>query len=109
MINLISGVLIPEKGKIFNNDYEVDYGSYIHLINYLPQNAATLNTSIKNNISFSFNSIISKEKIFNYLDFVMLPEFKHKIDLEINDTDTNISGGQKQDCFFQEHYISIEN
>jgi ATP-binding cassette, subfamily B, bacterial PglK len=102
LVNLISGFLIPNSGvvKVDNiniRDHENEWQNNIGLIS---QSAPLLNSTIEENITFgnykeNKNQLLSEAvKISKLEDFVAKSE--NKINTEIGDSSSFISGGQAQ-------------
>ena len=102
LVNLISGFLKPNSGVVkVNNtdigDHKIEWQNNIGLIS---QSAPLLNSSIEENITFgnykkNKNQLLSQAiKISKLEDFIAKSE--NKIDTEIGDSSSLISGGQAQ-------------
>lgn len=103
LINIIMGLLICEKNKIFidGNDLNSIREPWQSNIGYVPQTLYLLDTSIKSNIAFAtekkdinFDKIskaIKKAKIENFIK-----KLENGIDTKIGELGSKISGGQIQ-------------
>ncbi len=100
-INLILGLLTPEKGEIvFNNQKDMKLINYdlSKIISYVPQNCFLINGTIRENIVFfeEFN----EKKYFNILEKLELNSLFNKFDnfdkKKVHSTNLNLSGGELQ-------------
>ena len=103
LINLISGLLKPDSGKIYIDDQEIEqiYQGWKNLIGYVHQDTFMLNDTIKNNIAFGqYDEKHSKNKISEVIKKAQIDEFiqslEKGLDTIIEDYGKNLSGGQKQ-------------
>ena len=108
LIDIISGFLIPTKGKVFIDGIDIyknensDFlDSWRYSIGYVPQNIFLLDKSIEKNITLSF----SDEQInkFDLNQAINIADLKSYINSQQNGYETligergiNLSGGQKQ-------------
>ena len=103
IVDLLSKIIIPNKGKIFFDgldSHEVSEESLRSLISYIPQEPFLFKESILNNIKYGAPKNISKEKIWKSLYLVNMEKYIKSLPNGIN---TNIgllgntlSGGQRQ-------------
>jgi len=103
LLDLITGLLIPSKGKILVDGYDINesYNNWRLLMGYVPQEIYLLDDSIKANIAFG-----AKDEEFNQKDFEKALElaqlFKfveglpEKENTFVGDRGIRLSGGQKQ-------------
>jgi ATP-binding cassette, subfamily B, bacterial PglK len=103
LINLISGLLKPDSGKIYIDDEEIEkvYESWKNLIGYVHQDTFMLNDTIKNNIAFGqYDEKNSDNKISEVVKKAQIADFIKSLekgfDTIIEDYGKNLSGGQKQ-------------
>jgi ATP-binding cassette subfamily B protein len=98
----ILGIIPPDKGTIAIDDISVSnitYHSISKIFGYTPQESILFTTSIKDNITFSENSIREKKIIrsLNIAEFEKdLSEFKNGIDEQLGTSGKTLSGGQRQ-------------
>jgi ABC-type multidrug transport system fused ATPase/permease subunit len=103
IINLLTGLLYPNEGKIIVDDEEIgaDLLNWQAKIGYVTQENYLMDDTILNNILFSdSNNEYDKEKL-NYStsktkinEFVV--DFENGLDTEVGDKGMKLSGGQKQ-------------
>lgn len=103
-VDLISGLLIPQKGKIYvdNNvlgQHNLD--SWTNLIGYVPQSVRIIDDSIRKNIAFGIkNSEIDEEKLKEAAITSSVVELFKTNNLNFDsicgENGNNLSGGQKQ-------------
>ncbi len=104
IMNIISGLIIPEKGDLMIDNYnykELDKYTLKERIGYISQESPIFNDSIFNNVTFweektdenisRFMEAIKKASLYNYV--MVLP---NKEDEYLGNNGINISGGQKQ-------------
>ena len=102
MINLLTGLLSPDKGHILINkkkDFYID--SWQNALSYVPQNIYITNSSIKFNITFKDTlSAEEEEKLDDVLKKVQLYDFVNSLENKVNtllgESGNNLSGGQSQ-------------
>ncbi|WP_392486819.1 peptidase domain-containing ABC transporter [Haloimpatiens sp. FM7315] len=101
LINIITGLLVPNSGNVFINDMNIheDLCKFRAQIGYVPQDTFLLNDSIINNITFGRrnNSKYSIEGLLNICNIDDILE-KNSFDLNttIGEKGNKLSGGQKQ-------------
>jgi len=93
LINLMLGLILPAKGKIFFNENEITNDKYKLLSNigYTPQDPLITDESIIDNISFY--SKINKQKIIKILKLL---KFTVPNTIGLDGPASALSGGQKQ-------------
>lgn len=103
LIDLMLGVLEPQKGKITINGINPIEAikKWPGAIGYLPQDAVIFNSTIKENVCLGFNAEeIEDEMIWEALEVAQLKEEVMKMPSGINtlvgDKGSRISGGQRQ-------------
>ena len=103
--NLILGLIKPTSGQIKINENPIlskdDINSWQKNISFVPQNLFLLETTIKNNIAFTFeDETIDMDKIKDSCDKAQLTDFikslKSGFDTEIGEKGMKLSGGQQQ-------------
>ena len=104
-VDLISGLLIPEKGSIKIDDKilnTINSKNWQSQLSYSPQNNYLFNESILTNIILNFDKSINYDKkqlslITSYLELdKFISNLPNKIDTHIGSLGKKISGGQKQ-------------
>lgn len=101
IINLVTGLLNPNKGNVFFNGVNIheDLYSFRKQIGYVAQDTFLLNDSILNNIIFG-RSEKSKEHIENLLNICEVDNFMKLNSFDLNsvigEKGNMLSGGQKQ-------------
>ena len=101
IINLVTGLLNPNKGNVFFNGVNIheDLYSFRKQIGYVAQDTFLLNDSILNNIIFG-RSEKSKEHIENLLNICEVDNFMKLNSFDLNsvigEKGNKLSGGQKQ-------------
>ncbi len=102
LIDLFSGILQPDKGKILiedNKNINQFLEDWHNIIGYIPQDSYILDDSLANNICFGLQFNKQKyEKIINILDLKDLHEREKKLQRNIvgDKGGSNLSGGQRQ-------------
>ena len=102
IINLLTGLLLPDEGKIFINnigDFYLD--SWQNALSYVPQKIYITNSSIKFNITFKniltnkeqekLNEVLKKVNLYDFVD-----SLNNKADTLLGEGGNNLSGGQSQ-------------
>ena len=116
LIELISGLLKPAKGKILIDEEKIYNPSseYLDMI-YMPQDLFLTNGTIESNIIFDQNSI-DRVKLQKSIELAELSEFvnsQEKKELQkVGELGGNLSGGQKQRigiarCFYDDSEFII--
>lgn len=103
-VDLISGLLIPQKGKIYVDNNVIgkhNFDSWTNLIGYVPQSVRIIDDSIRKNIAFGINdSEIDEEKLKEAaITSGVVDLFKTNnlnFDSICGENGNNLSGGQKQ-------------
>ena len=103
MINLILGLLEPDKGLISVNDKNIQHNikSWHYFIGYVPQSITLIDASIKENIGLGLaGDDIDEERVWSVLKETNMVEFvktlPEKLDTFIGENGMRISGGQRQ-------------
>ena len=103
LINLILGLLTPNKGSILVDEKDVYKGikSWQGQIGYVPQNVYLLDDTLKSNIAFGVsNNQISEESVNAAIKKASLANFfksmNSRIDTKMGEFGERISGGQRQ-------------
>ena len=102
LINLISGLLVPNKGSIFvdNKDISLNLFNWRSNISYIPQNIYLIDDTLRNNVAFFENSEINEMKYRKAINDAQISNFINglpKKDFEIvGERGAKISGGQMQ-------------
>ena len=103
LLDLISGFLIQENGKILVNDTELKniQADWQKKVGFVFQETYLLDVSLKNNVAFGYNeSQIDTSRVINSLKKAQLETFvknlKEGINEKFGDIGLSLSGGQKQ-------------
>ncbi len=104
LVNLITGLLKPDKGKILIDDLDIinDLSTFQSKIGYVAQDTYLLDDTIRENLTFLVNdkTTISEHEIWDILKLVKLDKFldtcQNGLDTIIGDRAVRVSGGQKQ-------------
>jgi ABC-type multidrug transport system fused ATPase/permease subunit len=103
LINLISGLLEPNSGRILINNLDLQDVklSWYDLIGYVSQDIFLLDDTIKNNIAFNIHKKKINIKFINKILKVTeltktINNLEKKIDTVVGERGIRISGGQKQ-------------
>lgn len=98
LLDLISGLIIPDRGKILINDTEVnDIRKIKNLIGYITQDIFILDNDIKTNVAMEIiEGKINKEKINSSLLKAGLKEYINNYNKKVGEKGNLLSGGQKQ-------------
>ena len=104
-LNILSGLIEPDKGKILIDDEVINKNNTISFqkkINYVPQSIFILNDTIKKNIAFGVeDSLIDNLKIKNSAKFagisnVIENDLESSYETIVGDNAIKLSGGQRQ-------------
>ena len=103
LINLLLGLLSPDKGKILIDGVDTDFKEYYwgDTIGYVPQFIYLINDTIKRNIAFGIeNELIDEHSIKSSIKNSQLEKFIEDtnggIEYIIDENGKNLSGGQIQ-------------
>ncbi|RPG96681.1 MAG: ABC transporter ATP-binding protein [Candidatus Pelagibacter sp. TMED165] len=102
LIDIISGLLKPTKGKFFLNGKELNYLPKSWNINfsYVSQNIALLDNSIKKNITFGDENNLDDNELEKIIEITQLKDMikssSKGLETLIGDKGIKISGGEKQ-------------
>lgn len=104
MIDIISGLITPNKGEIFIDDIKLDEKNILNWqknISYVPQTVFLFNCSIKENITIHNDTVEQDDsKIYRALEGAQLSKFIKSLPDGINtktgEKGVKLSGGQKQ-------------
>ena len=102
LVNLITGLLKPDKGKILIDDLDIinDLSTFQSKIGYVAQDTYLLDDTIRENLTFLVNdkTTVSEHEIWNILKLVKLDKFldtcQNGLDTIIGDRAVRVSGGQ---------------
>lgn len=102
LVNLITGLIKPDKGKILHYGFEIDkiLGFYHKKIGYVSQNISLLDDTIKNNIVFFDDEKTDDKRVEYLIDKLelnrLIETLPDGIDSIVGENAVKISGGQKQ-------------
>lgn len=103
IVDIILGLLYPQKGKITIDgiDIQEDYYGWLNKIGYIPQTIFMLDDTVKNNIAFGLQSEdIDEVRVWKALEDAQLSEhirsLPEGINTEIGEKGVRFSGGQRQ-------------
>ena len=103
IVDILLGLLIPQKGKILVDGKEVSAGdaAWLSNIGYIAQNIYMLDTTIRENVAFGLTAEeADEERIWQVLDEAQMGDFVRSLpdglDTSIGDRGVRISGGQRQ-------------
>jgi ABC-type branched-subunit amino acid transport system ATPase component len=104
LINIISGLLLPTKGKIYIENIELNHENtkqWMQSIGYVPQNIFLTDDTIKNNIAFGVDEKnINLDKLTKALKDSRLYDFVYSlldnINTNVGENGVKLSGGQRQ-------------
>ena len=102
LIDIISGLLIPTKGKFILNGKELNYlpKRWNKNFSYVSQNIALLDNSIKKNITFGDEQNLDDNELEKIIEITQLKNLIRSsskgLDTLIGDKGIKISGGEKQ-------------
>lgn len=98
LISLINKSILPKKGKIYINDYELDKVDIIGKISTAYQEPLLFSESIRKNLKYSKD--VSDTKMRQYAKLCEADEFilhkKGAYDFKLSSKGLNLSGGQRQ-------------
>ena len=116
ILNLILGLINPEKGKILYNKEHLRFNidRWRSQVAYIPQETFLINDSIRANIALGINSNeIDDKKIQECLEKVHLKDFvknlKNGIETNVSERGLSISGGQRQRIAFARAFYFNRN
>ncbi len=103
VVDILLGLLIPQKGKILIDDKEVAPGdpAWLSNIGYIAQNIYMLDTTIRENVAFGISpEKVDETRIWEVLKEAQMADFIRTLpdglDTMIGDRGVRISGGQRQ-------------
>ncbi len=102
LIDIISGLLIPTKGKFVLNGKELNYlpKFWNKNFSYVSQNIALLDNSIKNNITFGDETNLDNNDLEKIIEITQLKNLikssSQGLETLIGDKGIKLSGGEKQ-------------
>jgi ABC-type bacteriocin/lantibiotic exporter with double-glycine peptidase domain len=104
LIDVILGLLKPQKGELFYNDILLDektVGNWRSLVAYLPQDVFLLDDTLERNIALGvFDNEIDKKKVLESIEKARLTDMVSNLPLGIKtlvgERGVKVSGGQKQ-------------
>lgn len=103
LVDLLLGVLPIESGTALISDVSpLDaISTWPGAISYVPQNVATINGSIRDNVALGFPSTdATDEHVWDSLRIAQLEDFvlssKQSLDMQVGDQGAKLSGGQRQ-------------
>ena len=105
LLNIITGLLDPDKGSIFVDDVKISNKNKKNLqniISYVPQSTFLFDSSILNNITFDFSDEekVNHKKINELVEHLSLQDkilsLKDGLRTNIGERGVNLSGGQIQ-------------
>lgn len=104
LVNVISSLIIPEKGKIFLDNLELDniqkIKKYRNLFCITSQDSFLLDATIKENIMYGCDENFSQKRIDQAIEFSnlneMIKELPHGLDTQLGLNIKSVSSGQKQ-------------
>lgn len=103
IIDVLLGLLVPEKGSICcdKKDVSKQYAAWLHNIGYIAQNIYMLDSTIRENVAFGVDSEnIREERIWEVLKEAQMEAFVRALpeglDTVIGDRGVRLSGGQRQ-------------
>ena len=103
IVDILLGLLLPQKGSILVDGKEVSPGdaAWLSNIGYIAQNIYMLDTTIRENVAFGLTAEEADEKrIWQVLDEAQMGDFVRGLpdglDTMIGDRGVRISGGQRQ-------------
>ena len=103
LIDLISGLLTPDTGKITTDskDIQLCLDNWQKSIGYVPQETVLFNTTLMENIALGIpENEINRQRIDEVLKLARIDEFistlPQQIETRIGGADIRLSGGQKQ-------------
>lgn len=116
LVNLIIGLNQDYSGNILYNNVKIEdldlYYIRKNLFGITEQEPNLINDSIRNNITFG-NSSLNDETIVKYISSLEISSFildlPNKLDYEISDKNSNISGGEKQKISLLKAFVKNPN
>ena len=105
ILNIISGLLLPNKGKVLvddNIDINASRSAWLKNISYVQQDVFLLNKTIKENITLNFSNTHDIER-YNLIKNILLLDKafqgsgeNNKLDIIVGVAGSTLSGGQRQ-------------
>lgn len=103
IIDVLLGLLVPEKGKILCDGVDIRerYAAWLHNIGYIAQNIYMLDNTIRANVAFGVDEDeIKEDRIWEVLQEAQMAEYIRSLpeglDTIIGDRGVRLSGGQRQ-------------
>ena len=119
LMDLILGLIKPNKGKIFLNEELIDTKSkkWLEIVSYLPQESLVMEDTIKTNVSFDNNESQNNAKKIKFAIKKaniekLIEAFPKKLNTKIGKNGVRLSGGQNKRIaiartFFHDRQIII--
>ena len=119
LMDLILGLIKPNKGKIFLNEELIDTKSkkWLEIVSYLPQESLVMEDTIKTNVSFDNNESQNNAKKIKFAIKKaniekLIEAFPKKLNTKIGKSGVRLSGGQNKRIaiartFFHDRQIII--
>ena len=102
-VDLITGHLNPNQGKIYFNSTLLDdknYHNFISLISYIPQKIFLIDDTLKKNITLCDDSEIDQTKLIRSIAKAKIDDLVNNLDLgietKVGEDGATLSGGQRQ-------------
>ena len=101
LVDILIGLLEPENGKLYIDDKEVGFNTFLGKVGYIPQKVDLIDGTIKENIAFGIpENDIDYEKLNRVLKEAQLESFINElpngIETSVGERGTRLSGGQCQ-------------
>lgn len=103
IIDVLLGLLVPEKGKILCDGVDIRerYAAWLHNIGYIAQNIYMLDNTIRANVAFGVDEDeIREDRIWEVLQEAQMADYIRSLpeglDTIIGDRGVRLSGGQRQ-------------
>lgn len=103
LLNLMTALYKPESGQIFIQRQNIQYlpkGLSSEIIHYVPQDLRLFNCSLRDNMTYGINHVISDNlllKVAEQMDLMtLINQLPQGLETPVGEMGANLSGGEKQ-------------
>lgn len=94
LVDLVSGLMVPDSGEIVFDTLEMNRsnaGSLKKIIGYVSQNSLFIDGTIRENLLWDLNSVVSDDEIFKVLESVNIRQSLEQKNLKLSSEVTNFA------------------